>query len=247
MKLQNIIILSVAGLCCALHVSYTTGVLLIYPSDLGGTNWSGTLTLIELVVALVVGILIGTNAYEISDKGMNVSTLLFGLALLASGIVSMYRVSETGLLFDGFCTSDVCPTTVFRTKFEINEKPDCKFNTYYTSSAFWKTNTIDWFDKTKYDSNADLFDEYTGTTYTRETFPSYEACWYWGCDPVCNDRHDSNRLSAYLSMVMTIVYLMLTASTRFINDYTMVSGDPSDPEPESVTVSEKLENTRLRL
>ena len=248
MNLVNIIILSVTGLLCALHVSFTTSVLIIYPSDLGGTNWSGILSVIELVIALTVGLVIGTNAYKISDGGMNVSTFLFGMALLGNAIVTMYRMSETGLLFDGFCKSDICPTTVYRTKFEINEKPDCKFNTYFDSPTMWKTNTIDWFDKSNYKTDANLFDKYPGTFYTEDNFPTYEACWYWGCDPVCNDRHDINRLSAIFSLIMSIVYLILTACTRFIRtDYTIVSAEPeSEPEPVA-PVEEKLENTRLRL
>lgn len=208
-------------------------------------NWSGILSCIELGTAIGVLLLATVTAIpyletlNIANRGpLKFATIYYAVFSLTSIVIAMYRLSETGILFDfGMCSRTegdlVCPTVLYRTEMEIENVTDCKFNNFADSPAMWNTNgmpLIDWSDKTMYDkkSQSIIFEAYriargTSLSISKDEMTLYHDCWYWGCDSVCNDRHTINQILAYASCVVSIMYLALATlsgvQSGFDSDY----------------------------
>ena len=227
-------------------------------------NWSGILSCIELGAA--VGVLLLSSVTAIPYLGvLNIknrapikfATIYYAVFSLIAVVISMYRVSETGLILDiGICVRTegdlVCPTVLYRTEFDISNKSDCKFNNFADSPSVWNTNAvplIDWSDKEMYDKSSQkiLFEAFTAArgevSITEEEMTLYHDCWYWGCDSVCNDRHDINRILAMASCAASVMYLALATisgiQSGFDSDYAEVP--MVIPSEEDQTVPVELE------
>jgi len=153
------------------------------------------------------------------------ATIYYAIMALTSGIISVYRLSETGIISDnGVCKrldgdlGLVCPTVMFRSKMTIETKEDCVFNAFAESHSVWNKAgepKIDWSDKEMYDkkSQQTVFDAYKAARadvdIDMEEMTLYHDCWYWGCDEICNDRHTINIVMAYASAGVSVIYIVL--------------------------------------
>lgn len=205
-------------------------------------NWSGILSIIEAATGVSAALICTMTAVPylntVIDKAVvRFATVFYGIFSLISVIITMYRWSETGRLFEtGLCVRTegdlVCPTVLYRTKFDITNKEDCKFNNFADSSSAWNTQTrVDW-------SSADVYSEkHRGFLFqafsearqtveiTEEEMTLYHDCWYWGCDPICNERHNFNEILCYGSLAASILYIVLAiiSSIQIAEEYTKVS------------------------
>lgn len=229
-------------------------------------NWSGILSCIELGTAIGVLMLASVTAIpyleilNIENRGpLKFATIYYAVFSLTSIVIAMYRLSETGMLFDfGMCSRTegdlVCPTVLYRTEMNIENVTDCKFNSFADSPAVWNTNgvpLIDWSDKEMYDkkSQSILFQAYKqardDVTISEDEMTLYHDCWYWGCDSVCNDRHNINRALALASCIASIMYLALATlsgvQSGFDSDYEEVPQEvPEIPLAEVKVVEPEL-------
>lgn len=208
-------------------------------------NWSGILSIIEGATSVAAALISTVTALpylstKVVDKSpIRFATVYYGIFTLISVIVAMYRWSETGRLFDiGLCVRTegdlVCPTVLYRTEFEIEKREDCKFNNFADSSSVWNTQTrVDWSSADVYSekSRGYLFRAYSEARQTveitEEEMTLYHDCWYWGCDPVCNERHDINELLCYGSLIASIAYMLLAvfSSVQSHEEYEEVLGE----------------------
>lgn len=228
--------------------------ILNYSNDIGETNWSWMLSLIELGIAgciLLLTIVSGAiyvHEHDIKNKtAIRWKAWLYGILCAASLVVSAYRMSEMGIIFpNGLCKRTkgdlVCQTVLFKTYRTIEEIGDCNFNAFAESSSAWKTTgsyLIDWSNKDVYTDRNLLYAAYknatgeSGNIVNEDEMLIYSDCYYWGCDPICNDRHDHNMFLAYSSTGASGLYLvMIIISVLQIEvKYTVVLAEPeADPE-----------------
>ena len=233
----SILILSVlTGVYLCSISSYN---LLTYPSSIGSTNWSGLLSLIELCVGfglvLMVSVVVGPeiDVLKITESSTErISTIFCAIMFLISFIVSMYRCGETGILpTNGVCirtTGDlVCPTVLFRTEHNISALEDCKFNAFAENPAAWiltGNDRIDWSIKRTYSDKVELFRLYNlsipnSDILNADEMITYEDCYYWGCDPVCNERHDYNIFLAWSSLFTSLSLFIILLLFIFMVDH----------------------------
>ena len=229
-------------------------------------NWSGILSCIELGTAIGVLMLASVTAIpyleilKIENRApLKFATIYYAVFSLTSIVIAMYRLSETGMLFDfGMCSRTegdlVCPTVLYRTEMDIENVTDCKFNNFADSPAVWNTNgvpLIDWSNKEMYDkkSQSILFEAYKqargGSDISEDEMTLYHDCWYWGCDSVCNDRHNINRALALASCIASIMYLALATlsgvQSGFDSDYEEVPQEvPEIPLAEVKVIEPEL-------
>ncbi len=258
-------VLSSLGIIC-FHV-YSIAIdypLNIFTDSSVQRNWSGILSCIEIGVG--AGVLLLTtvtaapyiNAVRIKNRTpIKFATIYYAILALASVIISVYRLSETGTIFDnGICKRMegdlVCPTVLFRSKMTIDNKTDCRFNAFADSSSVWNkagVPTIDWSDKEMYDkkSQSIVFDAYktarTDVDIDMDEMTLYHDCWYWGCDEVCNDRHNINIVMAYASAIVSIIYIIpvILAGVQSEFNYTEVKTDEQQIEI-PIATSEPIES-----
>jgi len=224
-------------------------------------NWSGILSCIEIGVGAGVLMLTSVTAAPYIDilpiknkTPIKMATIYYSVFSLSSIIIASYRFGEMGLLWEGgICSrtdgSFVCPTVLYRTEFEIENVTDCKFNNFNDSPSAWNTNgvpIIDWSNKEMYDkkSQATLFNAYkaargTSVDISEDEMTLYHDCWYWGCDKVCNDRHNINIVMAYGSAVSSVLYIVLTVLSG------VQSAPTSEPEPVEVVPLEPVQETKI--
>lgn len=226
-------ILSSLGIVClqiyALAIDYPLN---IFTDSAIQLNWSGILSAIEAGVGSAVLLLCTVTAIPYlgvvnikNTTPIKFATIYYAIMALTSGIISVYRLSETGIIFyNGLCkrldgdVGLVCPTVMFRSEMTIETKEDCVFNAFADSPSVWnKTGEpkIDWSDKEMYDkkSQQTVFDAYkaarTDVDIDMEEMTLYHDCWYWGCDEICNDRHTINIVMAYASAGVSVIYIVL--------------------------------------
>ena len=229
-------------------------------------NWSGILSCIELGTAIGVLMLSSVTAIpylevlDIKNRGpLKFATIYYVVFFLTSIVAAMYRLSETGMFLDiGVCSRTegdlVCPTVLYRTEMNIANTSDCKFNNFADSPSVWNTNAvplIDWSDKEMYDKSSQklLFEAFTAArgevSITEDEMTLYHDCWYWGCDSVCNDRYNINRILTLASCVVSVMYLALATlsgiQSGFDSDYKEV---PTDiPIVEAIEMDKLLNET----
>lgn len=128
-----------------------------------------------------------------------------------------------------------CPTTRFNKykKNKITEKSECMFNAYNQDSIETNgTTLIDWSMKKNYDATkrSELVqrvnqklniacvdnkcqlgscDANDKCVVSDDDLPKIHWCWYWGCDPVCNERYTVNQAWLTFSWINAIFYLTI--------------------------------------
>ena len=253
---RSITILFMGGIISFLKICFDVVMLILYPlnefsgevvfPDIGQQpNWSGILTLIELGLAACVFVLVLTTAYPYlyiagDSDIVKCSTYFYALLTIGSVIVSVYRMSESGMISDnGICKrldGFVCPTVRYRSEFDIVSTADCTFNSFGTNPDVWTHKVgIDWSNKTVYDiaARAELFGIYINTNVSNSNIKEasdmllYHDCFYWGCDTVCNDLHFVNAWKVYASIVMSVMYAVLVILSIYVS-----TASPS-PSPSS--------------
>ena len=219
-------------------------------------NWSGVLSMIETGLAAGVFLLVTTNAapYLTSKVHKNATTMaaiFLGIITIAQIVAMSYRINEFWGE-EGFCSSNSCPTTVWRNSGrEINNVEDCKFNNYAVSSDAWLDHTssskylVDWSNRSNYDvlNRRKTYEAYKAETLnsrdikTEDDFYLYHDCWYWGCDSICHGRHTYNETQTILSIIF--------ASCCFLNTIILICQATSDtdvipvkPKPEKSDIEE---------
>lgn len=253
-------VLSSLGMVC-LHI-YTIAI--DYPLNIFSSvqlNWSGVLSCIE--IGLGTGILLlatvaaapYVNIASIQNRGpLKFATIYYAIISLASVIVSIYRLSETGLMFDtGVCKrtegSLVCPTVLFRTEMAIENKLDCVFNAFAESPSAWNkagVPKIDWSNEEMYDkkSQSVVFEAYKlareDIDINEDEMALYHDCWYWGCDEICNDRHLINVVMAYASAIVSVIYITLTVLSGIQSQF-----DYKAVETEQVKILDTIEIPKI--
>ena len=233
-----------------------------FPSDIGETNWSLILSYIEvgvgastiLIATAVFGIEIG-NTHIKEKRPLKISTILFSVIFLICIVLSGYRMSEMGLFLNsGICkrtTGDlVCPTVLYRSEYDIEDVRDCTFNAFAESPGAWLKTGIDWSDKSVYTNKELLFEAYKvgrpdGDIKTVDDMLIYSDCYYWGCDPICNDRHDHNVFHAWSLLISSIVCFVIVVITVFQTDNSYVrvlqTEKSEEEEPEELEEPEEIE------
>ena len=233
-------------------------------------NWSGTLSAIEIGVGTAVLLLCTVTAIPYLDM-LNIknrtpikfATIYYSIMALTSVIISMYRLSETGIIFDnGVCKRVegdlVCPTVLFRSEMEIENKADCVFNAFADSASVWNkagVPRIDWSDKAMYDkqSQQTVYNAYNAARedvdITVDEMTLYHDCWYWGCDEVCNDRHDINIVMAYASAIVSVIYITLAVLSGVQSEFDYKEVPDEDPIaiPVEEPVNEQDQRTVVEL
>ncbi|MAT62926.1 MAG: hypothetical protein CL881_03915 [Dehalococcoidia bacterium] len=190
-------------------------------------NVPGIFAICESVAAACI--LIGALYINVSEpkKGHTVvSGVVFLLAFILSCVFTVWRASSMGtidFLSEKNTCRDTnkltgCPTTVFKeSNYMIESKEHCKFNAYgdtiYPHDANYTDPLIDWSDKDNYDiSKKDhlMVKIKKATTEINETdIGPISYCWYWACDPICNEeRYRLNQLWLTLSAMNTVFYLL---------------------------------------
>ena len=181
-------------------------------------NWPIVLTWIELGFCISVLLLVFLTAFpyieiKLEKNPMRFSMIFYSLILIGSVIISAYRLSETGIILEGLCKSDFCPTTRW-----VGE--GCIFNNFADASDLWTSSGIDWSKETTYgkDNRQELYDAYVSARTasddpinvdSADEMILYHDCWYWGCDSECHVRHDINRLAAYASLISSLLYTVI--------------------------------------
>lgn len=250
-------ILSSLGIIClqvyALAIDYPMN---IFSDSSLQMNWSGILSSIEAGVGAAVLLLCTVTAAPYIDvlriknrTPIKFATIYYALMAIASLIVTMYRLSETGIIFDnGICKRVegdlVCPTVLFRSQMTIENKTDCTFNAFADSPSVWNkagVPKIDWSDKEMYDkkSQQTVYDAYkaarTEVEINVDEMTLYHDCWYWGCDEVCNDRHNINIVMAYASAIVSVIYIVLAILSGVQSEF-----DYKEVPVEAVPVDEPI-------
>lgn len=246
---------SLSMVCLQIYILVVDYPLNIFSESSIQLNWSGTLSAIEIGVGTAVLLLCTVTAIPYLDvlniknkTPIKFATIYFAIMALASVIISMYRLSETGIISDnGICKRVegdlVCPTVLFRSEMNIENKEDCVFNAFANSASVWNragVPKIDWSDKDMYDKKSQqiVYDAYKAARedveITADEMTLYHDCWYWGCDEVCNDRHTININMAFASAIVSVIYIVLA----------VLSGVQSEFEGElpSVTQSGPIQN-----
>lgn len=227
-----------------------------YPSDIEGTNWSMILSYIEIGVATST-ILVSTSVFGMeicnpvikNKRPIKVSTIIFSVMFVINVIISVYRLSETGLILEsGLCKrlegNLVCPTVLFRSRYDISDVEECKFNSFAESPNAWLSsgsNVIDWSNKSVYNDKDLLYKAYkhvrpNGDITKADDMVTYSDCYYWGCDPVCNDRHDNNEFQAWSSLTSSILFFVIIVFSLFqtnVRYEKLVQTDDSTPDEEA--------------
>jgi hypothetical protein len=219
-------------------------------------NWSGILSTIEVGVGSAVLLLCTVTAVpylgviDIKNRApIKFATIYYAIMALTSVIISIYRLSETGIIFDnGICKrlegDLVCPTVMFRSEMTIEKNEDCIFNAFADSSSVWNKAgdpKIDWSDREMYDkkSQQTVFDAYKAARpdvdIDMDEMTLYHDCWYWGCDEICNDRHRINIVMAYASVGVSVVYIVLSILSGVQSEFDYKEVPPVDipDEPET--------------
>lgn len=209
-----------------------------YPENNGGTNWSGVLSGIESFIGIAVILLVGSSVgpdlcvLKIKDKeSLRTTTIFYGILFLISIVIAAYRLGELGYLpTNGICvrtTGDlVCPTVIFRTMYDIDTKEDCVFNAFAENPDAWVltgNNRLDWSNKKSYSYKKELFRVYNlsrpdTTIKSAADMVTFEDCYYWGCDPVCNDRYDYNVFLSWSSLISSILLFVTIILFIFLID-----------------------------
>ena len=213
-------------------------------------NWSGTLSTIEIGVGTAVLLLCTVTAIPYLDvlniknkTPIKFATIYFAIMALASVIISMYRLSETGIISDnGICKRVegdlVCPTVLFRSAMKIENKEDCVFNAFANSASVWNragVPKINWYDKDMYDkkSQQTVYDAYKAARedveITADEMTLYHDCWYWGCDEVCNYRHTININMAFASAIVSVIYIVLAVLSGVQSEFDYKEVETSIP------------------
>jgi len=226
-------------------------------TTIGGTNWSGTLSAIEsaggLALMLLGGFILGPEIFtpKIKDKRpLRTATIFSGIIFLISFIIAMYRCGEMGILpTNGICirtTGDlVCPTVLFRTEYNITDVEDCKFNTFANSVSSWivSSYSVDWSKRGVYWDRELLYRVYNlsnpdGNIENVDEMITYEDCYYWGCDPVCNERHDYNIFLAWSSLFTSVaLFVNLLLFIFMVDNRPMTVRYQTAPIPKEATGS----------
>ena len=227
-----------------------------YRENNGGRNWSGVLSGIQSFIGIAIILLVVSSVgpdlcvIKIKDKrSLRTTTILYGILFLISIVISAFRLGELGYLpTNGICVRTsgdlVCPTVIFRTEHEINTKEDCIFNAFAENPDAWVltgSNRLDWSNKKSYSYKPELFRVYNisrpGTLIkSADEMLTFEDCYYWGCDSVCNDRHDYNVFLAWSSLICSIllfvtiiIFIFLIDSRPMLVRSQTVSRKESDP------------------
>lgn len=190
-------------------------------------NRPGILAIYESVTAAcILVIAVFMNASE-PKKGHTVTSgVCFLLAFILSCIWAVERASTMGTIDflpeENTCRDTNrltgCPTTVFKeSNYTIESREDCKFNAYgdtvYPHDATNSDPLIDWANVEFYDiankptllEKAQLADE----ELSSDDIGPISYCWYWACDPICNEeRYRLNQVWLMVSAMNTVFYLL---------------------------------------
>ena len=231
----SLLICIIGGISSISYIVYNFALLNEYPLNVFSDaqlqyNWSGTLSMIETGLAAGILILVTTNAApylntnKVHRNATAFASVFFGIITIAQVISMSYRISEFWGE-EGFCSSDKCPTTVWKNNGRsIIDKEDCKFNNYATSPDAWLDHestskyVIDWSNTSNYDvlNRRKLYEAYKAETPNSRdikeeaAFPLYHDCYYWGCDSVCNERYVYNETQVILSIIYASCCLLCT-------------------------------------
>jgi len=219
------------------------------------TTWSSILSLIEFVLAIffaAVIVIMSDFLFEKCPRNPDRPTLKIGCILLAiiwvgSMVVTSVRFIETGIVLEyGLCSKDFCQTTIFR---KFNDSETCIFNSFSKDPDAWRLtdNPLDWSDKNTYYDKELLVSaknpELDGEEETIENIQTYQECWHWGCDSLCNANYTINRTAVFFSLGLSILYFVsfitLTISLLTIKpekksqEDVFIKVNPEESEPES--------------
>ena len=259
MKYNSVDIASIMGVVAgALSFIFQIVVMSIIGVDFNDNNttWSSILSLIEFVLAIffaAVIVIMSDFLFTKCPRKPDRPTLKIGCILLAiiwvgSMVITSVRFIETGIVLEyGLCSRDFCPTTIFR---RLNNSKTCNFNAFAKDSDAWRfsENPLDWSDRNTYYDKEMLVaaknPELEGENETVSTIQTYQECWHWGCDSLCNANYTINRVAVFYSLGLSIIYFVsfitLTISLLTIKPNKKAVAieenppdEPEEPDPES--------------
>lgn len=218
-------------------------------------NYPGIMGIVEAALAgatILVGVVSAQAVLCDSDSRnskcpLRVSGFIYVAFALVSGVFFILRGMNTGMFMSGVCSKtdiDGCPPVRYDHLFptlKIENEAQCMVNTWTenvnlvegarlaltTDPPTVFNRLIDWSKDANYVAE---YPEGSNKIIDAQYVPPenlYE-CVYWGCHPVCNDRHRMNEIWFYASAVSTALYLILaifSLATPVNEEYNKVSTD----------------------
>lgn len=209
----------------------------IFSDSVKQPNRSGELAIIETAMAggsFLIGTVISVATLGSKTRKIN-STLLWTMGAIYCVFTILQvaylfeRLDKTGILNnwgwnDGTktCNDDSftgCPIARYLSveNSKIETISDCKFNAFdinNVNDGEGASQLVDWSNRLNYDSaNVNLLAtaaQSAGMDVDADALEPIYACWYWGCNSVCNDRYRLNRVYIGYACANTIFYIVLS-------------------------------------
>ena len=200
-------------------------------------NRSGELAITETALSggsFLIGTVISLATLGSKTRKIN-STLLWSMGAVYTLFTILQvaylfeRMDKTGILNnwgwnDGTktCNDDSftgCPIARYLSinTSKIETISDCKFNAFDINNineGQGASQLVDWSNRLNYDSaNVNLLAtaaQSAGMNVDADAMEPIYACWYWGCNSVCNDRYKLNRVYIGYASANSIIYILMS-------------------------------------